>query len=110
MNDINMVIEELCEKFNCTLNELIPAYAHYKIVCCVTALVIFIPILVACIIWLRAYVHGKYLIKDRDFYEINAWLSVMGIIINAAIVFILVFSLIMWITMPQMQFLDMICR
>ena len=109
MNDLNMVIEELCEKFNCTLNELIPAYAHYKIVCCAIALVIFISILVACTIWLRAYVHGKYLIKDEDFCELNAWFSSIGIVISAVVVFLLVFDLIMWITMPQMQFIDTIC-
>lgn len=109
MNDLNMVIEELCEKFNCTLNELIPAYAHYKIVCCTIALVIFISILVACILWLRAYMHEKYLIKDEYFYEINAWLSIIGIIISVVTILVLIFDLIMWITMPQMQFLNMIC-
>lgn len=109
MNDLNMVIEELCEKFNCTLNELIPAYAHYKIVGCTVALVIFILVLVACIIWLKAYMHKKYLIKDEYFYEINAWFSIIGIIISVITVIVLVFDLIMWITMPQMQFLNTIC-
>ena len=45
----------------------------------------------------------------NKYWLIAICLAIMGIIISAIIVLILIFDLIMWITMPQMQFIDTIC-
>lgn len=109
MNDLNIIINELCEKFNCAMDELIPAYAHYKIICCAIALIIFLLFFAANIYWLIAYKHKKYLIKDEFYVDLNGWISAMGIIIFGVISICIMVELFMWIVMPEMQFLNTIC-
>ena len=109
MNDFNTIINELCEKFNCTMNELIPAYAHYKILCESISLFFVIVAFVISIKWLIDYKHKKYWIKDSDFFEFNLWFSVISIIFTGLILKLVVTDIILWIVTPEMQFINTIC-
>lgn len=109
MNDFNMVIEELCEKFNCTMNELIPAYAHYKILC-ESIFLFFVAIAFAISVkWLIDYKHKKYWIKDLDFLEFNLWFGGASIIFSGLVLIVILIDIILWIVIPEMQFINTIC-
>jgi hypothetical protein len=108
MNEFNMIINELCDRFNCTINELIPAYAHYKILCDSICLFFVAIALVISIKWLIDYKHKKYWIKDSDFLDFNLWFSVISIILSGLILVIVIIDIILWIVAPEILFINAI--
>lgn len=110
MNDFNTIINELCERFNCTMNELIPAYAHYKILCESIFLFFVAIVFVISVKWLIDYKHKKYWIKDLDFLDANLWFSSASIIFSGLALIIILIDIILWIATPEMQFINTICN
>jgi hypothetical protein len=108
MNEFNMIINELCDRFNCTMDELIPAYAHYKILCDSIFLFFVAIALVISIKWLIDYKHKKYWIKDSDFLDFNLWFSVISIILSGLILVIVIIDIILWIVAPEILFINAI--
>lgn len=107
------LINELCEKFHTTVDNLIPVYAKYamtKDIASGLICLLFIAICVVILIYLR------YRVKKNEYYDYWYDASATEIVLGASAAVIAVFlfiaiclniyDYIMWICSPSMRFLD----
>ena len=107
------LINELCEKFHTTVNNLIPVYAKYamaKDVASGLISLLFIAICVVILIYLR---HKAKKNEYYDYwYDASAAEIVLGVSAAVIAVFLFIaicvniYDYVMWIYSPSMRFLD----
>ena len=104
-------INALCEKFHTTMEDLIPVYSHYMIHKDVGIMVVgLILMIVGVVISLQVVkkTKGKDII-DWSFSQIMTIIVAGSLIFVIAIVlFFSIYDLILWITSPEMRFLDVV--
>lgn len=111
------LINELCEKFHTTVNNLIPVYAKYamaKDIASGLICLLFIAICVAILIYLRRKVKKN---EYYDYwYDASATELILGLcaVVTAVFLFIAIciniYDYIMWLYSPSMRFLDYIAN
>ena len=107
------LINELCEKFHTTVNNLIPVYAKYamtKDIASGLICLLFIVICVAILIYLRRKA------KKNEYYDYWYDASAIEIVLGVSAIVIAIFlfiaiciniyDYIMWLYSPSMRFLD----
>ena len=111
------LINELCEKFHTTVNNLIPVYAKYamaKDIASGLICLLFIAICVAILIYLRRKAKKNQYVDY--WYEASA--TEVVLIVSATVVAVFLFiaiclniyDYIMWLYSPSMRFLDHIAN
>ena len=111
------LINELCEKFHTTVNNLIPVYAKYamaKDIASGLICLVFIAICVAILIYLR----HKAKKNEYEDYWYDASATEVVLIVSATVVAVFLFiaiclniyDYIMWLYSPGMRFLDHIAN
>lgn len=116
MNDqINAIINNLCEKFGTTTQFLIPEIAKYEIAVNVATIVTVLVLDAICVV-LAKKCYVAYGDSEKDPYNINGWqagmLSCIVIVVIATIVFVpdAFISAIGWIASPYGAFVNILTR
>lgn len=100
--NVNQIIEELCTKFNCTFNELLPQYTHYTIICYSILITVSLMGLLASLFY--AYLSCKRVINSDlwDFVVVAiGTISALSLVIG-------VILLVPWLIDPKMAMIDRI--
>ena len=111
------LINELCEKFHTTVNNLIPAYAKYAMAKDMVSGLICLLVMAICVgilIYLR---HKTKKNQYYDYwYDASATEIVLGVCAMAVAVFLFIaiclniYDYTMWLYSPSMRFLDHIAN
>lgn len=106
------VINELCQKFHTTVDNLIPVYAKYAMSKDIGSCIICIILIIIGVLYL---IYLKHYFKKGKFYD---WMdlpvyhlfgSVFTVVIILICIFILclnIYDYVLWSNCPQMRFLD----
>lgn len=107
-------IELLCEKFHTTIDYLIPTYQHYIIGKDIASIIICIIMIILTLCLIRfCYKKGKQ--RCGNYYDSMNWSlgemfayigGVVVIIFALVILFVSIYDCVLWITSPEMRFLD----
>lgn len=106
------LINELCEKFHTTVNNLIPVYAKYAMTkdiggCIICVILIIISILY--LFYLKHYCNKEDISDWLDlpiYHMFESALFVIMIFICIIVLCLNIYDYILWSNCPQMRFLD----
>ena len=106
-------INQLCEKFHTTMDNLIPVYAKYMITKDIIGIVIEIIIIAICISILTS-MYQSYKQNKYDEYDILPFviISISAVILLIFVIcfFYDIYNLILWHTYPELRFLDTVLQ
>lgn len=109
-------IDVLCEKFHTTINNLIPAYSHYMIHKDIGIIVFSMILMIISTIVILLVVKKAKESYGTDFYNWE-FCHVTTIVICGVMIFIILivlfftaYDLTLWITSPEMRFLDVMAN
>ena len=107
------VINELCQKFHTTVDNLIPVYSKYAISKDIASCIICIILIIISIVYL---IYLKHYLKKEDIYDYWLDLPMHHILGSGVAVFIIliciitlcmnIYDYVLWSNCPQMRFLD----
>ena len=102
-------INQLCEKFHTTIDNLIPVYAKYMATKDIIGIVIEIIIIAVCISVLTS-MYQNYKQNKYDEFDILPFvivaISAVVLLIFVICFFYDIYDLILWHTCPELRFLD----
>ena len=108
------LINELCQKFHTTVDNLIPIYAKYAMGKAIGGCIICIVLIVISVLY---FIYLKHYVEKEDICD---WLDLPGHHIIASIIAIIIlviciiifciniYDYVMWASCPQMRFLDLV--
>ena len=106
------VINELCQKFHTTVDNLIPVYSKYAmnkdIVSCIICIILII-ISIVYLIYLKHYFKKENIYDWLDlptYHMFGAIGTVFIILICIIVLCINIYDYVLWYNCPQMRFLD----
>ena len=106
------VINELCQKFHTTVDNLIPVYSKYAmskdIASCIICIILII-ISILYLIYLKHYSNKENIYDWTDLpgYHLFGSVFIIFIILGCIIVlFLNIYDYVLWSNCPQMRFLD----
>ena len=107
------IINELCQKFHTTVDNLIPVYAKYAMCKDIASVLICLLLIVICMIIIFYFRHKA---KKNQYYDywFDASATEIVLVVGAAIIAVFLFiaicaniyDYIMWLYSPSMRFLD----
>lgn len=107
------LINELCEKFHTTVDNLIPVYSHYMMTKDAMDIVIGFLFIIVGILILKYIYHG-YKSEKYDEYAIMPIVigTCAGVLVLAGVITIMlsVYDYILWYSYPGLRFLDTVLQ
>jgi len=110
---IEETINQLCEKFHTTMDNLIPVYAKYMIMKYTLTILICIFFTIVCIL-ISIYIRNGFKTQKYDEYDVLPWVGgVIAAIIGISCIIVLlgaIYNLVLWNCYPELRFLDTVLQ
>ena len=106
------VINELCQKFHTTVENLIPVYSKYAMAKDIGSCIICAILIIMSILYL---IYLKHYSKKEDFYDwtdlpghhlLMSVCAIIAILICIIILCLYIYDYVLWFNCPEMRFLD----